>query len=182
MEFKLFGRGGYPSNRFQKGLKVLFALDDREWDVIAKWLLETDSFDSHDAVSSPSIVASSLTPDQFIESVEVLQFIFEAWSIHGLDIKAALELFLPVLRADFELVDAYKFKPGVRLSCPIAACAGSSDREISADALDQWKIMTNGPFCLKLFQGSHFYLHSQWRSLVEWMTSLSREWRCNGSW
>lgn len=87
MEFKLFGPGGSPSNGFQKDLKVLFALDDREWEVIAKWFLETDTLDPNNAVSSPPIVASSLTPGQFIESVEVLQFIFEAWSIHGLSVQ-----------------------------------------------------------------------------------------------
>lgn len=98
MEFKLFGPGGYPSNRFQKGLKVLFSLGSKQWDVIAKWFLETDSFDPHGAVSSPLIVASLLTPDQFIESVEVLQFIFEAWSIYGLDV--------PQIQRDLMLLDS----------------------------------------------------------------------------
>jgi hypothetical protein len=87
LEFKLFGSGGFPNSRFLKGLKVFFALNDQEWDVIAKWLLETDSFDPRDFASSPLIVNSSLTPDKFMEGVEVLQFLFEAWSIYGLDIR-----------------------------------------------------------------------------------------------
>lgn len=28
---KLFGPGGFPANRFQKGLRMLFPLDDEEW-------------------------------------------------------------------------------------------------------------------------------------------------------
>ena len=75
----------------------MFALHDREWDVIAKWLVKTDSFDPDDEVSSPLIAASSLAPVQFIESVEVLRFILEAWSIHGLDV--------PQIQRDLMLLD-----------------------------------------------------------------------------
>ena len=35
MDFKLFGPGGSPNNHFQKGLKILFDLDDEAW----KWVM-----------------------------------------------------------------------------------------------------------------------------------------------
>ncbi|SPF55619.1 hypothetical protein SBA4_720006 [Candidatus Sulfopaludibacter sp. SbA4] len=84
MEFKMFGPGGSPSNRFEKGLKTLLGLDEAAWDVIASWILTTDQFDAEEAVSSPAIAASSLLPGQFIESVEVLQSILKGWHIYDL--------------------------------------------------------------------------------------------------
>jgi len=84
MEFKMFGPGGSPSNRFERGLKTLFGLDETAWDVIASWILTTDWFDAQDAVSSPAIAASSLLPEQFIDSVEVLQSILKGWHTYDL--------------------------------------------------------------------------------------------------
>ena len=86
MEFKLFGPGDYPGNPFQKGLEVLLGLDERQWKALETWFLETETFDADTGVSSPSIAASSLTPDQFVRSTEVLQFILESWYMRGLSL------------------------------------------------------------------------------------------------
>src|ERR1700733_2306527 len=88
MEYKLFGLGGFPGDRFRKGLKALFALTQRDWEVVENWFLTTESSDPQDAVSSPAFIASALTPDQATGSIEVLQFILEAWHRRGLDLQA----------------------------------------------------------------------------------------------
>lgn len=88
MEYKMFGPGGFPDDSFRRGLRTLFSLDDTGWEVIENWFLTTKSFDPDDALSSQAVVASSLTPDQLTESIEVLQFILEAWHMYGLDLQA----------------------------------------------------------------------------------------------
>lgn len=87
MEYKMFGTGGFPDDRFRKGVQTLLDADDKEWEGLSNWFLTTKTFESDDAVSSPSLAASSLAPDQIIESVEVLQFILEAWQLRGLELE-----------------------------------------------------------------------------------------------
>jgi hypothetical protein len=84
----MFGPGGFPDDAFRRGLRTLFSLDDKGWKVIENWFLTTDSFNPDEALSSPAFVASSLTPDQTTESVEVLQFMLEAWHMYGLEPQA----------------------------------------------------------------------------------------------
>jgi hypothetical protein len=88
MEYKMFGLGGFPGDRFRKGLRTLFALNNKDWDVIERWFLTTESYDPDDALSSPAFVASSLTPDQANESIRVLQFILETWHMRRLELQA----------------------------------------------------------------------------------------------
>jgi len=88
MEYKMFGPGGFPDDGFRRGLRTLFSLDDKGWEVVENWFLTTESFDPDEALSVPALVASSLTPDQLTESVEVLQFILEAWYMYDLEPQA----------------------------------------------------------------------------------------------
>jgi len=82
MEFKLFGPDGSPSSHFQKDLKVLLDLEDEAWEVLANWFLTTNDFDSERA--SPAVAASTLLPEQFSESADVLKYILESWYMYGL--------------------------------------------------------------------------------------------------
>src|ERR1022692_231872 len=84
MEFKLFGPGGSPSSHFRKDLKVLLDLDDEAWEVLANWFLTTNDFDSEQA--SPAVAASTLLPEQFTESADVLKYILESWYMYGLQL------------------------------------------------------------------------------------------------
>jgi hypothetical protein len=82
MEFRLFGPGGSPSKHFQKGLKILFDLDDEAWEVLASWFSTTSDFDREP--DSPAIAASTLLPEQFSQSADALKYILESWHMYGL--------------------------------------------------------------------------------------------------
>lgn len=69
-----------------------------------------------------------------------------------------LNLFLPGLRADFELNDGYVPLPGQRLHCPVSAFAGDADPEVDPSELAAWAQVTSGPFRSEIFPGDHFYL------------------------
>jgi hypothetical protein len=73
MEYRMFGPAGFPDDSFRKGLQTLLAANKQDWEGISNWFLTTDTFEPDEAVSSPSLLASSLAPDQIIESVEVLE-------------------------------------------------------------------------------------------------------------
>jgi hypothetical protein len=88
MEYTMFGPGGFPDAGFRKGLNALLELNEADWEVIERWFLTTKSFDPDDALSTPALAASSITPDQATESIQVLQFILEAWHMRSLDLTA----------------------------------------------------------------------------------------------
>jgi medium-chain acyl-[acyl-carrier-protein] hydrolase len=69
-----------------------------------------------------------------------------------------VRLALPALRADFELCDAYTYRPEAPLACPITALGGTQDAGVPADVLRAWREHTAGAFQVHLFPGGHFYL------------------------
>ena len=71
-----------------------------------------------------------------------------------------VELMLPLLRADFELVETYAERPGPRLSCPVTALGGHDDAGVPSRDLAQWRAVTGGPFRSVLFKGDHFYINT----------------------
>ncbi len=71
-----------------------------------------------------------------------------------------MQLFLPVLRADFAVLETYVYTPEPPLECPITAFGGLQDLEVSCDELQAWQNQTTGAFSLQTFPGDHFFLYS----------------------
>lgn len=77
-----------------------------------------------------------------------------------------LRLFLPTLRADFELVETYQYRPEPALACPVAAFGGHADGRASLDELEAWQAQSDGPFSARQLPGGHFYLQDERAALV----------------
>ncbi len=67
-------------------------------------------------------------------------------------------LLLTTLRADYQASETYRPSPESRLSCPVLACVGGDDPEVSEGEAGVWAAATEGPFRLAVFPGRHFYL------------------------
>lgn len=93
-----------------------------------------------------------------------------------------MELFLPLLRADFALCETYVYSTEEPLDCPISAFGGAEDHRVSREELSAWREQTRGSFKLRVFPGRHFFLHSARvlflrvlaQDLVEGLRRLSR--------
>jgi medium-chain acyl-[acyl-carrier-protein] hydrolase len=72
-----------------------------------------------------------------------------------------MELFLPILRADFELLQTYEFRPEPPLRCPITVFGGAQDPEVPPRALDAWRHHTTGPFDRIEFRSGHFFIQAE---------------------
>lgn len=83
-----------------------------------------------------------------------------------LENKEMMELFLPCLRADFELSDSYEPLPGGTLDCPITVFGGTEDPEAARDDLEGWKDVTNGESEIEVFSGNHFFLSPHRQSII----------------
>lgn len=71
-----------------------------------------------------------------------------------------LRLFLPILRADFKLLETYVYPSPPALECPIVAFGGSEDPLVEASELDAWAAQTRGRFERHTLPGGHFFLQS----------------------
>lgn len=70
-----------------------------------------------------------------------------------------MELLLPALRGDFQLIQTYRYSEGPPLQTRITAFGGSDDLEVDSNQLDAWREQTSGPFVLHTMPGGHFFLH-----------------------
>jgi surfactin synthase thioesterase subunit len=77
-----------------------------------------------------------------------------------------LELFLPIVRADFQLCDDVPAQPLAALPCPIHVYAGHEDN-IELKALQSWQRATQRAHSLTFFVGDHFFVRTHARELCE---------------
>lgn len=71
-----------------------------------------------------------------------------------------MELMLPLLRADFALIQTYVYSPELPLDCPITVLGGTEDRHVSREHLEAWREQTRGSFMLRMLPGDHFFLQT----------------------
>ena len=77
-----------------------------------------------------------------------------------------MQLLVPGLRADFAMLEGYRYQPAPPLDCPIVACGGSADPHASRSDLEAWRRETRGRSSVHLFSGGHFYLQKEWEALT----------------
>lgn len=69
-----------------------------------------------------------------------------------------LALFLPTIRADFEVAETYHHLPGPRLSCPMLVLRGTEDHEVTEAGSLAWGELTTGRSVLRAIDGGHFFI------------------------
>ncbi|ARV58854.1 putative thioesterase [Nostocales cyanobacterium HT-58-2] len=116
-------------------------------------------------------------PDPPIHTLSEPEFKEELCRLNGtpkavLDNGELMELLIPILRADFAVLETYVYAPEPALDCPITVFGGLQDSEVSKDELQAWHYQTNTVFSWQLFPGDHFFIHSAQSLLLQ---SLSQE-------
>lgn len=81
-----------------------------------------------------------------------------------------LEVLLPILRADFEMLGTYEYQPEAPLSCPITVIVGSQDHSVTPEQIEGWGIHTTGALSVRFLPGDHFYLFSHKSLLLKMLT------------
>ncbi len=77
-----------------------------------------------------------------------------------------LKMFLPILRADIELVETYQDQGGGSFDFPISAFGGLEDGEVTREDLEAWQDQTRSAFRLHLFHGNHFFINTARQALL----------------
>jgi medium-chain acyl-[acyl-carrier-protein] hydrolase len=98
------------------------------------------------------------------------EFIEKLRSINGtpaevFDHPELLQMMLPLLRADFELVETYAYVPGEPLACPITAIGGLKDEDVTREKLEAWREHSTAAFSLRMLPGGHFFVNTEQASI-----------------
>ncbi|MET9778972.1 alpha/beta fold hydrolase [Streptomyces sp. NPDC006367] len=68
------------------------------------------------------------------------------------------KLLLPVLRADYRLIETYGRQRPPVLRAPVVAYLGDRDPGVTRTGVEAWSELTDGGFTVRSFPGDHFYL------------------------
>lgn len=104
-----------------------------------------------------------LPDDEFFEQIKN----YNGTPREVLEHEELMELMLPVLRADFEVCETYRFREYPPLPVPLTVFGGLQDVGAPRDYLQAWKAYTGADFNLRMFPGDHFYLINQHVALLQ---------------
>lgn len=77
-----------------------------------------------------------------------------------LDHPELMEVMIPLLRADFEMVESYTYVPEAPLDCPITVLGGLEDLDLTRARLEEWRQHTTASFSLRMLPGDHFFINT----------------------
>ena len=99
-------------------------------------------------------VRYTLPDDEFLASVRKLN----GTPPQLLENPEIMNLMLPTLRRDFELVETYRYRPRPPLECPVTVFGGRDDPDVHRDDLEAWRQQAAGRFELHVLPGDHFFI------------------------
>jgi len=89
-----------------------------------------------------------------------------------------LRLTMPVMRADMEAYDTFVDTSRRPVRVPISVFMGTDDATVAREHAAAWGEQTRAGFSLRLFEGDHFFIHSQrtkvLRAIVHDLTDPTR--------
>jgi len=93
------------------------------------------------------------TPEEILQNVELLQ------------------LLMPALRADFEVVGTYSYAAEAPLECPISVFGGREDSEVSEKELEEWRDETTREVKIRMLPGGHFFVQTAHTAILQAINS-----------
>lgn len=83
-----------------------------------------------------------------------------------------MEMVSPALRADFALLHAYSYRPGIALPLPLHVFAGREDSEVAQPHTEGWLKESAQPGQVHWFDDGHFFVHSQENAVLSRIREL----------
>jgi len=107
-----------------------------------------------------------LPDDQFVEAIVKR---YNSLPKAVLEHRELLELVLPALKGDFELLGSYRYVDEAPLACGITVFGGRQDALVEPGKLEEWRGHTTGGYLCHLFDGGHFFLHERRKEILHVM-------------
>lgn len=114
-------------------------------------------------------------PNPPIHALPKPEFIEELRRLNGtpqavLENAELMQLLIPILRADFAVLETYVYQSAPILNIPITTFGGLQDIEVSFDELQAWREHTTSTFSQQMFPGNHFFIHSAQSLLLQFLS------------
>ena len=81
-----------------------------------------------------------------------------------------MQLVAPIVRADFEAIQTYVYRPDAPFNFPLTVFGGLQDFEITREDLEAWREHAGASFKMRMLPGDHFFLHSSQQLLIRTLT------------
>ncbi len=110
---------------------------------------------------------SRFSPVHTLDDSELIDRIRSAGGMpaHVVSEPELLELVLSVIRADYCIVDDYRYAPEPPLACSISAHYGQDDILANASEVEAWREHTEGSFSSHGHTGDHFFVNEHRASI-----------------
>lgn len=92
------------------------------------------------------------TPDEVIDNSDIIEF------------------FLPILRADFTILDTYVYQEQPAFDFPISVFGGLQDKVYTDYELAAWQEQTTAAFSLHKLEGNHFFIREHEKVLLQYIS------------
>ncbi|WP_051359385.1 thioesterase II family protein [Paucisalibacillus globulus] len=111
---------------------------------------------------SPRRILHDLPKDDFLRKIKELGGTPDI-IIENRDLS---ELYLPILRADFTLIETYQYVDSTPFQTKIVGYGGKMDKEVRYEDIVAWERHSHKPLPIKIYDGDHFYLRPYKESLL----------------
>lgn len=120
--------------------------------------------------SAPQLPVSKLPihalPDQaFLDAIRTMNDI----PPEVLEQSELMGIMLPILRADFQMIETWQYRPSPPFRVPISVFGGFDDPEVPTENLNAWAACTTGEMKCHLFSGDYFFLNEQGSAMLATM-------------
>ena len=85
-----------------------------------------------------------------------------------------LDLYLPVLRADFKMDRMYHVPRPEPLPIPLLALGGEADHDAKVGDIGEWAAFAGAGYRVRIFPGGHFFLNDHLDEVVDEVAETSR--------
>jgi surfactin synthase thioesterase subunit len=102
------------------------------------------------------------------------EFVAELKSLDGipegvLKDEDLMEIFEPILRADFQAIETYTYNSSQAIDIPISVAIGKEEK-VSLQEAEAWQKESQHPLKIKQFPGKHFFIFQYPEHIMRWIT------------
>ncbi len=112
---------------------------------------------------APGYQMSSLSDPEFVNRLRQLNGTPDA----VLNNEELLAIMLPILRADFLVVDGYVYADGPLLTNPVTVLLGNKDSYVTPEVANGWHRQTRSECSVHQVPGDHFFLQSCQKQVLD---------------
>lgn len=92
-----------------------------------------------------------------------------------LEHRELMELYMPVLRADFSLSETLKYNNDIKSDVPTTVYYGAQDVDVPEDDVKAWQELIEPEISFTKFAGDHFFINSQREEYLAHLNQLLRK-------